>query len=67
VSNIIRALEALGRRPMQAGHYAATIDSFVLGREERKAMLDRDHATLNELMGGTKKMVFAIMAADEEA
>jgi hypothetical protein len=51
---------------MQASHYVATIDSFVLDRAERKAMLDRDHATLNELMGGTKKMVFAIMAADEE-
>lgn len=66
MSNVIRALETLGRSPMQASHYAATIDSFVLDRAERKAMLDRDHATLNELMGGTKKMVFAIMAADEE-
>jgi len=67
VSNIIQALETLGSKPMHASLYAATIDSLVLGREERKAMLDRDHAALNELMGGPKKMVFAIMAADEEA
>jgi hypothetical protein len=67
VSNVIRALEVLGRAPVRAGQYAATIGGFALGHEERKAMLDRDHATLNELMGGTKKMVFAIMAADEEA
>lgn len=67
MSNVIRALETLGRTPMPASHYAAVIGSFALDQEERKAMLDRDHAALNELMGGAKKMVFAIMAADEEA
>lgn len=66
MSNVIRALETLGRTPMGANHYAATIATFALDQEERKAMLDRDHAALNELLGGNKKMVFAIMAADEE-
>jgi hypothetical protein len=51
---------------MQPINYFPTNERFSSDLAARTARLERDHATLNELMGGTKKMVFAIMAADEE-
>lgn len=67
MSNVIQFLESMGRSPLSATEYAASVASFDINEGQKRALLDRDHAALSEQMGGAKKMVFAIMAADEEA
>jgi hypothetical protein len=66
MSNIIRFLETMGSKPISPADYAATVAALEVGAPQRKALLDRDHAALNDLLGGRKKLLFAILAADEE-
>ena len=66
MSNIIRFLETMGSKPISAADYAATVAALEVGAPQRKALLDRDQDALNELLGGRKKLLFAILAADEE-
>jgi hypothetical protein len=66
VSNVIQFLEAVGSRPLSPADYTAAVAAIDVGDRQRQALLDRDHAALNECLGGAKKMVFAILAADED-
>jgi len=66
VSNIIRFLETAGRRPIPAADYIACVSALELESFERQALLDRNHAALNELLGGRSKMFFGVMAPNEE-
>ncbi len=67
MSNVIQFLESMGRKPVSAADYAATVAACDINAGQKQALLDRDHAALNDLMGGPKKMVFAVMAADEQS
>ena len=64
--NIIQFLEAMGSQQLSASEYAATVASLELDPPQRQALLDRDHAALNDLLGGRAKMFFGILAPDEE-
>lgn len=66
MSNVIQFLETMGRKPLTAGEYAAIISMLDVGNGERQALLDRDHATLNDLLGGRPKMICFVVAPDEE-
>ena len=66
MSNVIRFLESMGSKQVSPAEYAAIVADLEVGAPQRKALLDRDHAALNDLLGGRKKLLFAILAADEE-
>ncbi len=66
MSNVIRFLETLGSKQLSAGEYAAIVAALEVDTSEKRALLDRDHAALNDLLGGRKKLRFAILAADDE-
>ena len=66
MSNVIRFLEAMGSKQLSASEYAATVAALEVDALERRALLDRDHSALNDLLGGRKKLLFAILAADDE-
>lgn len=64
MSNVIQFLEAMGRNPgihgLSASDYAATVASLEIDGAQRQALLDRDHAALNDLLDGRPKMMFYI-------
>lgn len=67
MSNAIRFLEAMGSRPvLSAVEYTATIEALDVDGAQRQALLDRDHAALNDLLGGRAKMRFFVNTFDGE-
>ena len=66
MSNVIRFLETMGRKPISPADYAATVASLEMGAPQRKALLDRDQDALNELLDGRRQLRCAIFAADED-
>lgn len=66
MSTVIRFLESMGSRQLTAAEYAANVAALELDAPQRQALLDRDQAGLNSLLGGRKKLLFAIVAASEE-
>ena len=68
MSNVIQFLEAMGRNPaLSAAEYAATVAALDANDEQRQALLDRDHAALNQLLDGRAKMICMITTPDERA
>jgi hypothetical protein len=66
MSNIIRFLETMGRKPISPDDYAATVAALEVDAPQRKALLDRDQDALNELLDGRRQLKCAIFAADED-
>jgi hypothetical protein len=66
MSNIIRFLETMGRKPISPADYAATVAALEVDAPQRKALLDRDQDALNELLDGRRQLKCAIFAADED-
>lgn len=68
MSNVIVFLESLGRNPALAtasgDEYAAAVDALGLDDAPRQALLDRDPAALNALLGGRLKMMCLLFPAD---
>lgn len=60
MSNVIQFLEALGSNPamtkLSAAQYAATVATVDADDMQRQALLNRDHAALNDLLGGRAEM-----------
>jgi hypothetical protein len=63
--NTIRFLESIGANVMSPAEYAASIMALDVDQSEKVALLQRDHATLNDLLGGRKTMFFAVCAPEE--
>lgn len=58
MSHVIRFLEAMGSRPAPpVADYVATVALLDVDTEQRQALLDRDHAALNELLNGRSRMM----------
>ena len=66
MSNIIRFLETMGRKPVSPADFAASVAALEVGAPQRKALLDRDQDALNELLDGRRQLKCAIFAADED-
>jgi hypothetical protein len=66
MSNVIRFLETMGRKPISPADYAATVAALEIEAPQRKALLDRDQGALNELLDGRRQLRCAIFAADED-
>jgi hypothetical protein len=67
MSDAIQFLASIGRTPLSPLEYEAAVNAQVVDSRQVRALLDRDEASLNELLGGASKMVCAVLAADEDA
>jgi hypothetical protein len=69
MTNAIQFLETLGGNPatgkLSASAYAVAVAELDVDENQRQALLDGDHAALNEMLGGREKMVCMIWPADE--
>jgi hypothetical protein len=66
MSNVIRFLETMGRKPISPADFAATVAALEIEAPQRKALLDRDQGALSELLDGRRQLRCAIFAADED-
>lgn len=68
MSNVITFLETLGRAPAgrSADDYAAAVAMLDVGDDARAALLARDAAALNDLLGGRPRMVCMLFPADDD-
>ncbi len=70
MSNVITFLEKMGNNAALASQspedYAAAVDALGLDNAPRQALLDRDPAALNGLLGGRLKMMCLLFPADGE-
>lgn len=68
MSNVITFLESLGREPALAARpaddYAAAVAALDVGDDARAALLARDAAALNGLLGGRLRMMAILFPAD---
>lgn len=64
--NTIQFLETLGSQTSPSQDYESAVAALEVSDLERAALLGRDHAALNEVLGGRGKMFFGIMAPHEE-
>ena len=70
MSNVIAFLESLGndaaKSKLTDEAYVAAVDALGLDDAPRQALLDRNAAGLNDLLGGRSKMICALFPADQE-
>lgn len=67
MSNAIRFLEAAGATQLSVAEYTASVAALELEAPQRTALLDRDANALGRLLGGREKLMFAVLAADDES
>jgi len=65
MSNVIRFLESVGCKPMSAAEYSASVALLDVDPMQRQALMDCDHESLNDLLGGRSSMRCMIMVPDE--
>ncbi len=63
--NTIRFLETIGANVISPVDYAATVAALDVDQSEKVALLQNDHAALNDLLGGRSKMFFGVFAPEE--
>jgi hypothetical protein len=66
MTSAIGFLEQAGRSGLTPAQYAAGVSLLEIDEKQRQALLDRDAAALNELLGGRRRLLFAILAPDDE-
>jgi len=70
MSAVLKFLEAMGRTSstaaMSDGEYAATVARLDIDAAQQRALLDRDHAALNDLLGGRATMFFGLVPAEND-
>ena len=65
MSNVIRFLESVGGNQLSDTEYRDAVSKLAVDARHAKALLDRDCDELSELLGGRRKLMFAILAAEE--
>ncbi len=65
MSNVIRFLEAAGRRPMSAAEYVVAVSSMDVDSPQREALMRRDQSALAKAMGGREEMRCLIFSGEE--
>jgi hypothetical protein len=70
MTDVIRFLESMGSNPaltnLTATEYAAAVAALDADQAQKQALLDRDHAALNRLLGGRSKMYCSQYPARED-
>ena len=71
MSNMVRFLETLGSNPaltkLSAAEFEAIVATLDVDNAQRQALIARDNAALNDLLGGRERMLCVIWPADEPA
>jgi hypothetical protein len=68
MSKIIQFLETVGRNPrMTAQQYSHAVDLLDLDAPQREALLQRDHAALNTLLGGRAAQMMMMLFPVEDS
>jgi hypothetical protein len=62
--DVIRFLEAVGSKPLHAAEYAAAVGSLELDVCWRRALMEGDQSSLNDLLGGRRTMCCLVVAAE---
>ena len=66
MTSAIGFLEQAGRNGLSPAQYAAGVSLLDIDARQRQALLNRDAAALNELLGGMRRLLFAILAPDDD-
>jgi hypothetical protein len=66
MSDVIKFLEAMGENVVSQHEFAVAVDALNIDASQHRALLDRDHQSLNKLLGGRSKMMFSVLAAEED-
>ena len=66
MSNVIQFLETIGRSPVSAREYAASVNALDVDAAQQQALMRRDQATLNALLGGRPKVFFGVLAEEDQ-
>jgi hypothetical protein len=68
MSEVIRFLESMGRNPaMTAGEFAAGVAALGVDDAQKQALMQRDVAWLNDLLGGrAERMMLSQWAPENE-
>lgn len=70
MSTVIQFLESMGSNAsssrLTAAGYAQALASLEVSPEARAALLQRDPAVLNTLLGGRNKILFALLPVDPD-
>ncbi len=71
MSNMVQFLETLGSNPaltkLSAAEFEAMVANLDVDDAQRQALVARDGAALNDLLGGRERMLCVIWPADEPA
>ncbi len=71
MSNMVQFLETLGSNPaltkLSAAEFEAVVANLDVDDAQRQALLARDGAALNDILGGRERMLCVIWPADEPA
>jgi hypothetical protein len=65
MSNVIRFLEAAGRKPLSAAEYDAAVSLMDVDSAQREALNRRDQFALADAMGGREGMRCLIFSGEE--
>jgi hypothetical protein len=69
MSNMVRFLETLGSNPaltkLSAAEFEAMVANLDVDDAQRQALVARDGAALNDMLGGRERMLCVIWPADE--
>jgi hypothetical protein len=65
MSNVIRFLEAVGKQPLSAAEYMASVSLLDIDAAQRDALIQRDQRALAEAMGGRDVMRCLIFGNEE--
>jgi len=64
MSNVIQFLETMSCKQLSTAEYAASVAALEVDGLRRQALLDRDQAALNALLGGRAEMHCMILGSD---
>lgn len=71
MSNMVQFLETLGSNPaltkLSAAEFEAMVANLDVDDAQRQALVARDGAALNDMLGGRERMLCVIWPADEPA
>jgi len=70
MSNVIQFLESMGKNAalsdMSPEQYATAVKALNVGDVAEHALLNRDHAALNDFLGGRMKMMMMLVPAEDD-
>ena len=66
MTSVVRFLEGIARNGMPHADYDAAVAALPIDEQQRSALMQRDQAALNALLGGRPTMFFGVLAPEEQ-